>query len=76
MVPRWGGVYVYNPKDENQLNNHVQIENPMRTFITQFINLIGISLHQVKYSFYLFRSNVFFFYRAQITCQDLEFTHQ
>lgn len=47
MVPRWGGVFVYNPKDENQLNNFIQIENPMKTFITQFISLIGINLHQV-----------------------------
>ncbi|RNA16532.1 GPI transamidase component PIG-S-like [Brachionus plicatilis] len=46
MVPRWGGIYVYNPKDENQSDDLIRVEKAMKTFLTQFINLIGIDLHK------------------------------
>lgn len=54
MVPRWGGIYVYNPRDENQLNDMVRVDRAMKTFITQFIHLIGFDLHQANMKFILF----------------------
>jgi len=45
LVPRYGGVHIYNHEtsDEDQL---IKVNEAMKTFLTQFIDLIGIKLNQ------------------------------
>lgn len=44
LVPRWGGIYIY---------NHLSDENrAMNIFLTQFLQLTGINLHEVLQPLY------------------------
>ena len=40
LVPRWGGIYIYNDLSEKN--------QAMNIFLTQFLQLAGINLHEVK----------------------------
>lgn len=42
-MPRWGGVYIYNANNGSQ----IQADDAMQTFLTQFLDLIGIELNKV-----------------------------
>lgn len=43
LVPRWGGVYIYNHLTDDK---NIQIDEGMKYFLTQFIDLIGIKLNE------------------------------
>lgn len=45
LVPRWGGIFVYNQEDQNV--NSIQNDNAMKIFLTQFLQLIGVNLNKV-----------------------------
>lgn len=44
LVPRWGGVFIYNSQNEH--DNSVVADDAVKTFLFQFIDLIGIKLNQ------------------------------
>jgi hypothetical protein len=46
LVPRWGGVYIYN--DGSEAEETVRADEPVKTFLFQFIDLIGIRLNTVR----------------------------
>ncbi|CAF0806895.1 unnamed protein product [Brachionus calyciflorus] len=46
MVPRWGGIYVYNPQDDNPEDSTIKVDKAMKTFLTHFITLMGIDLNK------------------------------
>lgn len=44
LVPKWGGVYIYNHLSSE--TNTIRIDEGMKYFLTQFIDLIGIKLNK------------------------------
>lgn len=48
LVPRWGGIYIYN--HENTNSSVIEVDQAMKVFLTQFIELIGVKLNKVVYS--------------------------
>lgn len=45
LIPRWGGIYIYN--HENSNSSEIEVNQAMKVFLTQFIDLIGIKLNKV-----------------------------
>lgn len=46
LVPRWGGVYIYNHGHDQ--TKTIKIDKAMKTFVTHFLELIGIKLNDVN----------------------------
>ena len=46
LVPRWGGIFVYNQEDKNV--NTIENDHAMKIFLTQFLQLIGVNLNKVN----------------------------
>ena len=47
LVPRYGGVHIYNHETTSDEQLIIKVNEAMKTFLTQFIDLIGIKLNQV-----------------------------
>lgn len=47
LIPRWGGIYIQNSFDKSE---SLKVDEAIKTFLTQFIQLIGIKLNQVRIS--------------------------
>ncbi len=46
LVPRWGGVYIYNhDMDQSEI---IKSDDAMKIFLTQFIELLGVKLNRVN----------------------------
>lgn len=49
LVPRWGGIYIHNVDvSSQQLPQTISADADMKTFITHFLDLIGIRLNKVS----------------------------
>lgn len=48
LVPKWGGVYIYNHQPGSE-SMSIKINEGMKYFLTQFIDLIGIKLNEVMF---------------------------
>lgn len=54
MIPRWGGIYIYNHDDETKAKKGgaeeerdlIRVNQAVQTFLSQFIDLIGIEMNQ------------------------------
>lgn len=57
LVPRWGGIYIHNV-EVTTTPQVITTENDMKTFITHFLELIGIRLNKVRARFNQFYSSL------------------
>ena len=62
LVPRWGGIYVYNQDNKN--SNKIENDQAMKIFLTQFMQLIGLNLNTVEN--YLFFFSYFLFHKKYL----------
>jgi hypothetical protein len=54
LVPRWGGVYIYNSLNEEE--TLVKADEAVKTFLFHFIDLIGVKLNQVFFDNFTYPS--------------------
>ncbi len=54
LVPRWGGVYIYNHGMEQ--SKTIKLDEAMKIYLTQFIELFGVKLNNING---LIRSRIF-----------------
>lgn len=70
LVPRWGGIYIQNSFDKSE---SLKVDEAVKTFLTQFIHLVGINLNQVRLTFFIFFSEtiiIFFIFFCKESRSD------
>jgi len=48
LVPKWGGIYIDSQTTKTNSSNKIEVDEAMKTFLTQFIDLMGFDLHKVS----------------------------